>query len=280
VNVQILGVPYDTGHRGWRCGAGPEHLLRAGLVTHLERRGHHVTDVQLIEDDPDGAPAEIRTAFELMRRIAVAVRSARAAGRFPLILSGNCNAAVGVLSGLSPANRAVLWFDAHGESNTPETTTTGFLDGMGLSTALGWCWRPLAGTVPGFQPVAPEAAFLLGVRDLDGEEAALLAESGVHRLPAGTVAEQLPGLLAAPVFEDALGYVHLDLDGLDPDAVGRANTHPVPGGLSVAEVVAAIGAIRVRMPLGAFTIASYDPEFDGDQAVCRAALAALDAVLG
>ena len=279
MNVQILLVPYDTAHRGWRCGAGPEHLLQAGLVSHLERRGH-VADVRMIEDDPDEAPAEIRTAFELMRRVAVAVRDARSAGRFPVILSGNCNAAVGVLSGLSPANRAILWFDAHGESNTPDTTATGFLDGMGLSIALGWCWGTLAATVPGFQPVAAESAFLLGVRDLDGEEAALLASSSVHRLPAGRIAEQLPGLLAAPVFEGAVGYVHLDLDALDPDTVGAANTHPVPGGLSVAETLGAIAAVRARMPIGAFTIASYAPEYDGDQAVCRAAFAALDAVLG
>ena len=83
-----------------------------------------------------------------------------------------------------------------------------------------------------------------------------------------------------PVFEGALGYVHLDLDALDPDTVGAANTHPVPGGLSVAETLGAIAAVRARMPIGAFTIASYAPEYDGDQAVFRAAFAAIDAVLG
>ena len=280
MKVEILLVPYDTARRDWRCGAGPEHLLRAGLVGHLESQGHRVAGVQVIDDEPDQAPAEIRTAFELMRRVAVAVRAARSAGRFPVLLSGNCNAAVGVLSGLAPANRAVLWFDAHGESNTPETTTTGFLDGMGLSTALGWCWQSLAATVPGFRPVAAESAFLVGVRDLDGREAALLGGSGVHRLPAGHVAAHLTDLLAAPAFEDTLAYVHLDPDALDPDTVGRGNTHSVPGGLSVEQVVAAIAAIRARMPIGAFTVASYDPAGDGDGAVGRAAFAALDAVLG
>lgn len=279
MNVELLLVPWDTARRGWRCGAGPEHLLRAGLVGHLEEGGHHVAGVQVIDDDPDQAPAEIRTAFELMRRVAVAVRDARSAGRFPVILGGNCNVAVGVLSGLSPANRAVVWFDAHGESNTPETTSSGFLDGMGMSTALGWCWQALAATVPGFRPVAAESAVLLGVRDLDGLEAALLGESGVHRLVPGQVAARLPALLATPAFEGALGYVHLDPDALDPDAVGRGNTHPVPGGLSVEEVVRAIAAVRARMPIGAFTVASYDPEGDGDGAVGRAVLAALDAAL-
>src|SRR4030095_5287167 len=96
------------------------------------------------------------------------------AGVFPIVRSGNCNAAVVTLSGLTPARRAIFWFDAHGDCNTPETTTTGFLDGTGLSTTLGLCWHQMAAAVPGFQPVAPEATFLLGVRDLDPPEAELL----------------------------------------------------------------------------------------------------------
>ena len=95
MNIQLILVPYDTARRGWRSGAGPDHLLRAGLSTHLQSQGHVVAEVQVIEDDPTCQPDEIRTAFELARRLATAVRSARAAGRFPLVLSGNCNSAVG-----------------------------------------------------------------------------------------------------------------------------------------------------------------------------------------
>ena len=164
MNVHLLLVPYDTARRGWRSGAGPEHLLQAGLTNHLQSNGHVVADIQVIEDDSAQAPAEIRTAFELARRLAAAVRAARAAGRFPLVLSGNCNSAIGTLSGLVPAPRAIFWFDAHGDCNTPETTASGFLDGTGLAAALGLCWRQLAASVPGFQPVAPEATFLLGAR--------------------------------------------------------------------------------------------------------------------
>src|SRR5438874_3093207 len=105
MDIQLLLVPYDTARRCWRSGAGPEHLLQAGLTTHLQARGHSVADIQVIEADPDQPPAEIGTAFELMRRIAVAVRAVRAAGRFPVVLAGNCNSAVGTLSGLTPAPR-------------------------------------------------------------------------------------------------------------------------------------------------------------------------------
>jgi arginase len=278
MDIQLIVVPYDTARRGWRSGAGPEHLLEAGLVAHLRARGHRVADIQVIDDDSAQTPAEVRTAFELMRRVALAVRAARAAGSFPVILSGNCNIAVGALSGLTPGSRYIFWFDAHGESNTPDTTESGFLDGMGLSIAFGWCWRNLAASIPGFLPVPPEAAFLLGARDLDPLEATLLSESPVTRLPVARISE-LPGLLAATPLDQGLGYLHVDLDVLDPGAVGSANSHPVAGGLSVAQLTSAIGAIKARADLGAVTLASYAPEYDRDQAVCQAAFAALVAAL-
>ena len=278
MNIQLLLVPYDTARRGWRSGAGPDHLLKAGLLAHLQSQGHSVADVQVIEDDPAQPPAEIRTAFELARRLAVAVRVARAAGRFPLILSGNCNSAVGTLSGLTPARRAVFWFDAHGDCNTPDTTATGFLDGTGLATVLGLCWHHLATSVPGFSPVAADAIFLLGARDLDPPEAALLAGSTINAVPVAQVRTRLPQHLANAPLDDALGYLHLDLDVIDP-GVGQANCFPVDGGLSVEDLTDAIAAIRARTPLGAAAITSYAPEYDREDAVCRAAFAAIDAIL-
>jgi len=278
MNVHLLLVPYDTARRGWRSGAGPEHLLQAGLATHLHKNGHFVADIQVIEDDSIQSAAEIRTAFELARRLAVAVRAARAAGRFPLVLSGNCNSAIGTLSGLVPAPRAIFWFDAHGDCNTPETTASGFLDGTGLAAALGLCWRQLTASVPGFQPVAPDMTFLLGARDLDPGEIALLARSLLTLVPVERIPTDLPQLLAPASFDDALGYVHLDLDVLDPE-VGQANSFPVPGGLLLEQLTGAIAAIRTRIPLGAAAVTSYAPEYDSHQAICRAAFAAIDAIL-
>jgi arginase len=280
MDVELLLVPYDTARRGWRSGAGPEHLVHADLPAHLESRGHRVARIELIEDDPAESPAEIRTAFEPMRRVAAAVRTARTDGRLPVVLSGNCNAAVGVLSGLTPADRSIFWFDAHGESNTPDTTASGFLDGMGLSIALGWCWQAVAASVPGFQPALPEATFLFGVRDLDRPEAELLSQSRVTVVPPTQVSGELSRRLTAAQISGGLGYLHLDLDVLDPDSVGRANSLPAPGGLTVIQLTSAIGAIRSRVTLGTATIASYAPEYDRDQAVARAAFRALDAILG
>jgi arginase len=279
MDIQLLLVPYDTARRQWRSGAGPEHLIQAGLCAHLQDRGHTVADIKVIEADPDQPPAEIGTAFDLMRRIAVAVRADRAAGQFPVVLSGNCNSAVGTLSGLTPARRAIFWFDAHADCNTPDSIVTGFLDGTGLATALGLCWHQLTSTVPGYRPVQPEATFLLGARDLDPPEAALLSELAITAVSTTQIPARLPELLARAPLEDALGYVHVDLDVLDPGEVGRANSLPVPSGLSVEQMTAGIAAIRACVPLGAAGLASYAPEYDSQQGICRAAFAALDAIL-
>jgi arginase len=279
MQVRIIIVPYDTARRGWRSGAGPEHLLRAGLVARLQGRGHAVAEVQVVEADSGQPPAEVATGFELMRKVAVAVRAARGGGRFPLVLSGNCNASVGALSGLTPSRRAVFWFDAHGDLNTPDTTTSGFLDGTGLATALGLCWHRLASSIPGFQPVEPELAFLLGARDLDPPEAELLARGPINAVSGARLSTELPELLARARLDGAFGHVHLDLDAFDPARVGKANTLPVPDGLSVEQLTEAIAAIRARIPLGAAALASYAPEFDSEGGVCRAAFAAIDAML-
>jgi arginase len=279
MNIQIFVVPYDSGRLRWRCGAGPEHLLGAGLTTHLHSQGHVVTNVQTLEDNPAYPPAEIRTAFELARRLAVAARAAHAAGHFALVLSGNCNTAIGTLSGLTPARRATFWFDAHGDYNTPETTTTGFLDGMGLAMATGLCWDRLVATVPGFRPIQAEATFLLGARDLDPPEATLLRQSAVTVVEVGQIPAHLPDLLAQAQLADTIGYLHLDLDVLDP-TVGHANYLPVPNGLSLAQLTGAITAIRAHVPLRAAALTSYSPEDDRADGIARAAVAAIDAILG
>ncbi|HUQ15011.1 MAG TPA: arginase family protein [Gemmatimonadales bacterium] len=278
MNIQIFVVPYDSGRLRWRCGAGPGYLLSAGLTTHLHSQGHVVTDVQTLEDNPAYPSAEIRTAFELARRLAVAVRAAHAAGHFALVLSGNCNTAIGTLGGLTPAPSHVLVRCPRG-LQYPETTTTGFLDGMGLAMATGLCWDRLVTTVPGFRPIRAEATFLLGARDLDPSEATLLRQSAVTVVEVGQIPAHLPDLFAHAQLADTIGYLHLDLDVLDP-TVGHANYLPVPNGLSLAQLTGAITAIRAHVPLRAAALTSYSPEDDHDGGIARAAVVALDAILG
>ncbi|HUL70084.1 MAG TPA: arginase family protein [Gemmatimonadales bacterium] len=277
MDVQILAVPYDTAQRGWRMGAGPQHLLAKGLVEHLAQRGHQVR-VELVLDDPAQRPAEIRTAFALMRRVAERVKVARAEGRFPLVLSGNCNIAAGTLAGMAPDHPSVFWFDAHADLNTPETTRSGFLDGMALATACGLCWRELTATIPGFAPLPLDAIALLGARHMDPPERALLERSPITFIPPGSLDEALPRLLSAPRFAATRGYLHCDLDVLDP-RVGQANPYAVPGGLSIEDVTGAIRRIGKAVPLAAGALTAYAPESDSDGAISRAGFTIAETIL-
>lgn len=276
MRVAVLVVPYDSGHRGARMGAGPERLLGLGLVERLRTDGHDV-EVHTVTHSSE-PPAEIRTAFELMRGVAEGVRSATVRGRFPVVLSGNCNASVGTAAGVGP-DAGVIWLDAHGDFLTPEETTGGFFDGMGLAVLTGRCWRPLAATVPGHAPTPGSHVVLVGARDLDPPERSALEVAGVPLVP--PVATRDGGLLLAL---DALAgrvrrvLLHLDLDVLDP-AHGRANTYAAPGGLSPEEVGGVIAEVGRRFLLCAVTLASYDPSTDETGAVGEAALAFVSAAV-
>jgi len=257
-------------------GAGPDHLIDNGLPEMLrsaERPSLSFADL-LPEVDP---PAEVATTFELDRLVAEQVRMAIAGGEFPLVLSGNCNTAVGMIAGLGAEDLGVVWFDAHADFNTPETTATGFTDGMGLAIAVGHCWTEMAGGVPGFTPVAEENVVLAGARAVEPSEEERLAASDVAVVGADRIGRE--GLRALEAALDGLEgrvgkvYVHLDLDVLDPATVGKANQFAPEGGLSAEDLETALGMVRECFSVAAAGIASYDPAFDADGRVLGAALA-------
>src|SRR5215213_1244107 len=137
MKVQVIQVPYDSGHRNVRMGAGPGHFIQNGAAQLLQSCGYDV-DVTGIETETP-FQAEIKTAFELCRLLARRVREAYALGVFPLVLSGNCNSSLGTLGGLDSSDLGMIWFDAHGDFNNPETRESSFFDGMGMSIATGHC---------------------------------------------------------------------------------------------------------------------------------------------
>jgi arginase len=259
-----------------RMGAGPERLRTDGLEKHLTARGHQV-DMQLVEPTSMNWRAEVQTSFELMRAVAEQVRAARSASRFPLILSGNCLAAVGVIAGLGPQLGAV-WIDAHGDFNTPQTTMSGFLDGMTLATATGRCWMELARSIEGFEPVPDKAVVLIGARDLDPGEGAALARSEIVRLNVENAPNEIERVLhsLAPTMEKF--YIHLDLDALDPSE-GRANGYTARAGFLNENLQKLLATIASHLPVEALTIAGYDPSYDSDGRVCAIAFEAAATVL-
>ncbi|MFL5734659.1 MAG: arginase family protein [Chloroflexia bacterium] len=274
VGVHLLVVPYDSGQRDVRMGRGPDHLMGYGIESTLRERGH-ATQVEYIEAG-EGFRAETGTSFELYRLLAKRVAAARQAGGLPLVLAGNCGSALGTLSGLNPTRTGVIWFDAHGDFNTPETSGSGFLDGMALAIATGRCWRKLAASIPGFSPVPEANVVHVGARDLDPEEKSLLAGSAVHMIDAGRIdREGLPPALE-PAFATLARqieqvYVHVDLDVLDP-AQAPANGFSPPGGLGVDELLEAIAMIRERFTISAGALTAYDPDVDPEKRTLGAAM--------
>jgi arginase len=261
-DVQVIAVPYDSAHRARRMGAGPAHLVSGGLLDRLREGGRTAHLCELAPSE--GAwVAEVGTAFDFARQLAPIVAEARARGGFALTLSGNCITSVGTIGGLGGARTGVLWFDAHGDFNTPETTLGGFLDGMALATVVGRCWTALASGVPGFAPVAEENVVLVGAGDLDPVESALLAGSAVTHLRADEAPVRLNAELEALARRVDRLYVHVDLDVLD-GSEGRANAFAGGSGISRTDLLAAIAAAGRCCPIAAGAITAYDPGYDAD----------------
>jgi arginase len=268
--VTLIAVPYDSGRRAERMGRGPDALLATGLADRLRRQGRAVA-VERVEAG-DAFPLEIGTAFGLARRIAAAVRSAGAAGYLPVVLAGNCISAVGTLAGLAPEDVGVAWFDCHGDFHTPETTPSGFLDGMALAAVTGRCWAGLAAGVPGFRPAPAGRVVHLAGRAFDPGEREAMARAGVAVHDADSLRD--PGSAdVTPADWAGLGaaYVHIDLDALDATEA-PANGYQAPGGLSVAAIEGLLRRIGSRTPIRAAAVTAYDPAGD---AAGRAAAAAV-----
>ncbi len=273
MKIKILQVPYDSGHKEKRQGAGPARFIEEGAVSALESEGHEVAVGRIDATTP--YTTEITTAFELNCSLSNQVEAAVQSGSFPMVLAGNCNACLGTLGGIGAKETGVIWFDAHGEFNTPETTLSGFLDGMPLAMTTGRCWKSLIKTIPGFEPVLDERIILVGAIDLDRAEEERFGRSAITVVPPfGLDAD------GANVFEKSLlklkqqvdsVYLHIDMDILDFDGV-YANHLQISGGMLPDTLKKAISMIKAHFTIAACTIASYDPAGDPKGLVAEAGI--------
>ena len=248
MDLELIAVPYDSGRRGYRMGRGPEHLLAEGLESTLEAAGHAVA-THIIESNEEGAEA---VAFDLADRIAERVRAAEAHAALPIILAGNCISTLGGLKGLQ-RDVALVWLDAHADLNTPETSPSGFLDGMALSVITGNAYQDRIGN---FQPLPEDHVIMLGVRSVDeGEKEAL------KRVRVVRSSRELWLALGAIKAPDL--YLHIDLDSLGPSLV-VANSYATPRGLSQHTLHDVIETARLNKRIAALAITAYDPEADTD----------------
>ena len=260
MRILFIESSYDSGHQNLRMGRGPGFLLRSGVAAALADRGHEIQHSAV--DLGPGCHPEIVSSVEIMKQVGRAVSTAEATGFFPVTLSGNCSAAVGAVSGLHGDQLGLLWFDAHGDLHTADTTGSGFFDGTSFAMLLGKAWPQLASTIPGFRPIPSSRVALVGGRDLDGPELRHLDQWAIsHYSTADCKSSDLLGSLAA--FAERLDsiYLHIDLDVLDPSEL-VANAFTCPGGLSLKQLLHGLTIVGERTTVRGLGLASYDPSTD------------------
>jgi arginase len=274
VRVVLLPVAYHLGRPGVGVGAAPQALLAAGAADLLRTDGHAVDVVEVHRSGP--LLDELSAVVELNAALAVQVRRAHAAGALAVVLGGDCNVALGVVAALSGSASGVVWFDAHGDFNTPESSPSGFLDGMPLAIACGICHRHIWEALDG-EPVPESRVAHVGGRDLDPDEQRLLSASRVSVVSALALGRQAPADALAPALAAISGrrgsrprrpneqrtvenvYVHVDLDVLDP-TMAPAVDYAAPGGLEPDELIQALHAVGERFAIPVVSLTAFDPE--------------------
>jgi arginase len=278
-HIEIIGVPVDLGAGRRGVDMGPSAIRIADLERRLESLGHKVTDfgdidVMIPETQEMGAstlrfkPA-ILAACDALRS---EVERSLAAGRLPLVLGGDHSIAIGSVAGASNHFHreghplGLLWFDAHGDSNTPETTPSGNVHGMSLAVSLG-LGDPELVTLGGRAPkINPKHTVLIGLRDLDPGERELLKRTGVSVYTIREVDERGMRDVVTEALEIAgagTAGIHLsfDLDVVDPEDAPGTGT-PVQGGITYREAHLAMEMLGERADIVSVDLVEVNPVLD------------------
>lgn len=180
----------------------------------------------------------------------------------PAVYAGDCVSTIGVLAGLTRrgVTPSLLFFDAHGDFNTPETTPSGFLGGMPLAMLTGRGDQTIVQGA-GLVPVPDDRVVLVDGRDLDPGEDEALSASGVRIVTVDDI--------AAGWAPDGPLYVHVDVDVVDPSEMPAVN-YPAPGGPPLAAVAGAVRTLHATGRVVAFSISSWNPAMPGADEAARA----------
>src|SRR5579862_4281389 len=278
--IRIFGVPLDLGASRRGVDMGPSAMRVAGLEARLEALGHQVTDggnirVEIAETRaPGNSDAHyLAEITETCTRTAGAVFETLERGLTPILLGGDHSLASGSASGAAHFYRqrnqkiGLLWFDAHTDINTPETSPSGNVHGMPLAALLGLGPEPLA-NIYGYSPkVAPENTVLIGVRDIDATEKENIRRAGISEV---YTMRDIDERGMRTVMEEALraagrgtaGYhVSLDMDWIDPEDAPGVGT-PVRGGATYREAHLAMEILADHGRLLSFEIVEVNPVID------------------
>jgi arginase len=277
--IRLLAVPYEVGALRMGVGRGAERLLEAGAEEALRAGGAdvRVEVLELEDDDRDRSGAsEAKASFDLMGLVASRVKEAVEDGAFPVLLSGSCFAGLGVVTGLMEESPGVVWFDAHADFNTPDSTIEGSFAGMGVAILTGGAWGALVDQT-GMATIPESAVLLAGARDFDPLEQQRLDSSAVHHLPPDRIGSDDAVARAAGELNPAPSglYLHLDLDVLDSEEA-RVNIYSAPDGLSAAQLESQVAALLDACPVRAISLTAYDPEVDEEGRVPPIAMRLLE----
>ena len=265
--VALVKMPYSGARNVAELSGGPDYLEQGGLVELL--RG---MDVELRDTTTVALDAEQSDDYGEWHRMGMAsgnygefVADNERNGWLTVGLLSNCTSLLGTLSGLqhsgdgdAPRKIAMVFIDAHGDFNTPESTLSGMLGGMPVSVSAGLCLRNLR-LETGLDPALPTNRIVLGAaRDLDPLERVLIEESDIVQVSTDDLRQVSPHLIAQMdrLSETSdLIYIHIDMDVLDPAEVPG---HPltVPGGPTSLELGAALTAMFEYPKVAALGIAS------------------------
>lgn len=275
----IIGVLMDLGADRRGVDMGPSAVRVAGLNERLETLGYEVTDAGNI---PVRNPEMMQIAdrkLKYLPEIAAAcqaladqVEASLESGSTPIVLGGDHSIAIGSVGGLSAFHHkrgervGVIWFDAHGDMNTPDTSPSGNIHGMPFAAILGKGAKELT-EISGFAPkVYPEDCVLIGARSVDPDEAVALRASGIRVVTMRELDERGMSSVMDEAIELAsrrtVGFhVTMDMDFVDPDFAPGVGT-PVPGGPTYRESHLAMEKVADSGKMLSFELTEVNPVFD------------------
>jgi arginase len=287
--IAVIGAALDLGAGRRGVDMGPSAIRYAGLSERLARAGIEVEDrgnvqAALAETQTSGSERArfLDEILETSRRVAAEVERARTESLVPLVLGGDHSIAIGTLGGMADGGRGgVLWLDAHGDLNTPETSPSGNVHGMPLAATLGLCGFGTDGL--NLPALDPERVALVGVRSLDPGEREAVKRLG---LAVYTISD-LDRRGVEPVIEEALervsggAFVHVsvDLDVVDPEFAPGVGD-PVRGGLSYREAHLALELVAEAGVLDSLELAEVNPIRDHENTTAGLAVELAASALG
>jgi arginase len=298
MKIRVIELPLDFGASRRGSDMGPSAIRLAGLRESLAEIGHVCEEafpgipvpVQEFAEEGDGKAKFLKPIAEACGELAARVEKAVDDGAFPLVLGGDHSIAIGSLAGLGAAYKkrgeswGVLWIDAHGDFNTPDTTLSGNIHGMSLAVSCGYGRGELTGLHGDFRKLDPANTALIGVRDLDRLEKKLMREAGLKVLTMTDV-DRL-GIAGAAgelirFFRTRVKHLHvsMDMDALDP-MVAPGVGIPLSGGFSYREVLFLAEELGASKLLDSAEVVEVNPVLDVRNQTAKMAVEIIRRLLG